>query len=139
MTKLSANSTILHTVTAKCKNKVVKILLDHGSNSSVITAAAAKRLNIGVSSANNTLQIDTLNGESTVTDCKADIPLTMRNPVGKISNDTKATRAEVIVQCYVIDSDLTVDKPNVEVSAIWPNLAPNLITEVTQKPSGGPN
>ena len=35
-------------------------------------------------------------------------------------------------QCNVIDSDLTVDKLNVEVRTILPTLTPNLLKEVTQ-------
>ena len=83
------NQTILHTAVAYCKEQPVTILIDCGSNGSMITKAAADRLNLKAHNASKNLQLETIQGETQITTKEVIVPLRETTPSKR--HHTKST------------------------------------------------
>ena len=107
---------ILHTAKSSLNGETVKILIDQGSDASICTAKFKRRLNLETKVSGETLNIQTLSGNTQQCTETAQIEITK----------------EVTLDVFVVDTNLKLEPQPLDLKAIWPSMAKELMKEVAQ-------
>ena len=129
--KVAEDQTILHTAVTRCKEQPVTVLFDCGSNGTMITKAAADRLNLRARNASKNLQLETIQGESQITTKEVVVPLRETSP-SKRHHPKVISKTEpdvVNLNCFILDTFMEIQsdrtKPNLKkrlARIIWRNF-----------------
>ena len=104
---------LLHTASTIVGDKEVKIIIDQGSDATIITKRCVEKLGLVPKDSTKILNIKTLTGKKQASSRSVNVKF----------NNTE-------VHAYVIDSDLTLEKRKVNLSKIWPTLETNLAKNI---------
>ena len=92
----------------------MNILLDNGSNSSIMTTTCAKELGLELDKSDRSLCIKTLTGSTE-----------------QSSITTEISTNGTALGLYVVNTEMCLDKPNFNLEKVWPSLSRSLNREVT--------
>ena len=96
---------LLHTASTMVGDKELKIIIDQGSDATIITKSCVKKLGLVPKDSTKILNIKTLTGKKQASSRSVNVKF----------NNTE-------VHAYVLDSDLTLEPRKVNLSKIWPTL-----------------
>lgn len=115
-------TTILHTLVIQTNTGKVSALLDPGSDNSIITRKSAERLNLQIHSSSHNFNIQTMTGKSKQQSITTTFKLT----------------PQVELNLFVVDTNLYLNKQQLDLKEAWPTLDNDLYRRVTEHIVEGP-
>ena len=99
---------ILHTAVTLVDGKEVKIIIDPGSNATVVTKNCIKKLGLSPKTSSKILNVRTLTGKTSNSSSSVEINFDNDNNVG--------------IHAYVLNSNLTLAPAKINLTKVWPTL-----------------
>ena len=113
--------TMLHTASTTINSKEIKIIIDTGSDATVVTKNCVDKLKLTPKKSTRILNIKTLTGKKQTSSSSVEIEV----------------KDNVKVQAFVLDSNLMLEPAKINLAKWWPALDKNLAREVKKNVIGG--
>ena len=121
MLSKTQEATFLHTAITKINGTAVKIVFDNGCDATMATQSCVRKLNLNPIFHNRSLKINTMNGESEITAKTVKINF----------------NEHLSVNAFVLNSNISLEAPKVDLSELWPELDPKISKQVKRNLASG--
>ena len=118
MLSTTQEATFLHTAITKINGTAVKIVFDNGCDATMATQSCVRKLNLNPIFDNRSLKINSMNGESEITAKTVKINF----------------NEHLSVNTFVLNSNISLEAPKVDLSELWPELDPEISKQVKHNP-----
>ena len=112
--------TYFHTVVTKIGSRQIKIVLDNGCDTTLVTKSFVEKLGLTPKCDNQNLKITTVNGQSEIT-----------------SRSVTVNINDVSIKAFVLESNINLEPQAIDLKVVWPSLDKELAKEVKRNLIGG--